>query len=57
MPRKAETFAQKLERTMQRHNRRQQKNMELFLAEQRRQGKKLGEPIDLMQMITGKKRK
>lgn len=57
MPKKSLTFAERLERSLEKHNRRQQRNMDLFLAEQRRQGKKAGEPIDLMKMITSKKRK
>lgn len=55
MPKKPLTFAERLERTMEKHNRRQQKNMELFRREQKRQGLKPDQPISLMDMI--KKRK
>jgi len=54
-PKKPLTFAERLERTMERHNRRQQKNMELFRREQKRQGLKPDQPINVMGLI--KKRK
>lgn len=45
------TFAQQLERTIEKHNRRQQKEMALFRAEQKRQGLQPDQPISLMAMV------
>ena len=55
MGKKPLTFAERLERTMERHNRRQAASMALFRREQKRQGLKPDQPISLMDMI--KKRK
>ena len=54
MPKKQLSFAEKLQKGIDKHNKRAQKNMELFLAEQKRQGKKAGDPIDLMAMMMKK---
>jgi len=48
------TFAARLEKTVNKINKRQADNMALFRAEQKRQGKKADEPIDLMAMMRGK---
>lgn len=50
------SFSEILQKKLEKHNRRQQKNMELFRAEQRRQGKKSGEAIDLMTMVENMKK-
>jgi len=60
MPKKKKkplSFAETLAKTMEKHNRRQNENMALFRAEQKRQRKKEGEPIDLLAMVMGKKGK
>ena len=54
-PKKPLTFAERLERTMEKHNKRQAESMALFRREQKRQGLKPDQPISLMDMI--KKRK
>ena len=55
MPKKTLTLSEKLERTLAKHNKRQQDNMALFRAEQKRQGLKANQPISLMDMMKGKK--
>jgi hypothetical protein len=45
------TFGAKIQRTVDQYNKRAAENMALFLAEQKRQGKKAGEPIDIMGML------
>jgi hypothetical protein len=47
------TFAQKLEKTIQKHQRRQEESMALFRAEQRRQGLRPDQPISLLDMVKG----
>lgn len=47
------TFAQMLQRSVDKHNKRARKNMELYRALQKKQGKKPDEPISLMDMIQG----
>lgn len=53
MPRKRKTlsFSEKLQKTIDKTNKRAHNNMALFRAEQRRQGKKGNEPISLMDMV------
>lgn len=47
------TFGQKLQRSVDRHNRRQQESMARFRAEQARQGLRPDQPISLMDMMKG----
>jgi hypothetical protein len=44
-------FSEKLQKKVKKLNERQNKNFEMYAAECRRQGKKVGEPIDLMSMV------
>jgi len=57
MPKKKKelSFGERLAKSLEKHNRRQQKNLALFRAEQKRQRKKEGEPIDLLAMVMRKK--
>lgn len=45
------SFGEKLQRTVDQYNKRTAENMVLFLAEQKRQGKKAGESIDILEML------
>jgi hypothetical protein len=45
------SFGERLQKTVDKMNKRAAENTVLFLAEQKRQGKKAGEPIDLMEML------
>lgn len=54
-PKKQLSFAEKLEKTMAKHNKRQAESMALFRREQVRQGLKPDQPISLMEMVKGMK--
>jgi len=47
------SFAERLEKTMEKHNRRQAESMALYRREQARQGLKPDQPISLMAMVKG----
>lgn len=53
------SFSEILQRKLDKERKRREQNMALFRAEQKRQGKKPNEPIDLMAMVmgSGKKKK
>lgn len=53
--RKPLSFAEKLEKAVEKHQRRQDESMALFRREQKRQGLKPDQPISLMDMLKGKK--
>lgn len=44
------SFADKLKKKVEMLNKRQQDNFEMYAEECKRQGKKVGEPIDIMEM-------
>jgi hypothetical protein len=44
-------FGEKLEKTVKKHNKRQAENFQMYAEECRRQGKQVGEPVDLMAMV------
>jgi hypothetical protein len=46
-----------LKKTVEKHNSRVRDNYALYSEECRRQGVKVGEPIDIMKMLEGKKQK
>lgn len=43
--------SEKLEKRVKKLNEKQNSNFEMYAAECRRQGKKVGEPIDIMAMV------
>lgn len=49
------SFAELLQDTVDKHNAKARKNMELFRAAQKAQGKKGDEPIDIFGLVTGKR--
>ena len=51
--RKPLSFAQKLQKAVEKHQKRQDESMTLFRREQARQGLKPDQPIDLMAMVKG----
>jgi len=48
------SYSEILQRNIDRHNRKRAKSLAMFQAEQKRQGKKANEPIDLMKMVMGR---
>jgi len=51
--RKPLSFAQKLQKAVEKHQRRQDESMAFFRREQKRQGLKPDQPINLMDMVKG----
>jgi len=51
--RKPLSFAEKLEKTLEKHNKRAEENRAFFRREQARQGLKANQPISLMDMMKG----
>lgn len=49
--RKTLTFSERIQKTIDRHNKRGRDNMARYRAEQRRQGKKANEAIDIMGLL------
>lgn len=47
------SFAERLAKTLEKHQRRQEENAALFRREQERQGVRPDQPIDLMAMVQG----
>jgi hypothetical protein len=45
------SLGDRLQKTVDKYNKKAADNMALYLAEAKKQGKKAGEPIDLMEMI------
>lgn len=59
MPRKSKkplTFSERLQKTLDKHNKRAAQNQALYRAEQKRQGKRPDQPISIMDMIRPKKK-
>lgn len=48
---KEQSFGALLQKKVDQYNKKAAENMALFLTEQKRQGKKAGEPIDIMEML------
>lgn len=55
--RKPLSFAERLDKTLKKHQRRQEESMAIFRREQKRQGLRPDQPISLMAMVQGKKEK
>jgi len=51
MGKKPLTFSQRLEKQVEKMNKRSEENFSLYAREAQKQGKKIGEPIDLMEML------
>jgi hypothetical protein len=49
------TFGEKLQQKVNEINRRQEKNLQLYAEACKKQGVKLGEPIDIMKLVEKKK--
>jgi len=48
---KPETFGQKLQRTVNQINKRTQRNFQIYAKACAEQGKKVGEPIDILSLL------
>lgn len=51
------SFAQRLQKSVEKHQKRQDESMALFRREQARQGLKPDQPISLMDMMKGKEKR
>jgi len=51
------SFAEKLAKSVEKHNRRQAESMAIFRREQKRQGLRPDQPISLMEMMKGKEKR
>ena len=50
-PKELDTLADRLQKAVDKHNERVKKNFELYAQECRKQGKQVGQSIDIMEMV------